>query len=91
MKKKYKLVIGLVVLLAVAGFVIYQVITMQAAAEKAGKEKYDTAISEILTTDPGANNPCLGHSISKTDSFAQFSGKSVNEIKEMILKDPGSC
>lgn len=91
MKKKHKLITGLIVLVAVVGGIIYLVTTQQAATEQAGKEKYDIAISEILTDDPGINNPCLGYSISKTDTYAQFSSKSIGEIKKMILRDPGSC
>jgi hypothetical protein len=89
MKKKL-IFIGLMAVILVAGSFAYKILSDR-RMEQQGKDKFDKALSELLTANPEMNNPCLGYSVARSGTYAHLKDKSIEEIKAAIARDPGSC
>src|SRR4051812_29643562 len=90
MAKKRGLILGGIILLIFVGIVGFRFLSNQ-RDEQSGKNKLSQAIAELRATDPQIDNPCLGTSVTREHSFAELSKQSIEEIKQEIQKDPGSC
>ena len=90
MKKKTLIVIGLSTLILLGTILALKLMTDR-KNERDGQQKFTNAISELRSAEPQFDNPCLGTSVLRSYSYSELSSKTLNEIKELAKKDPGSC
>jgi hypothetical protein len=90
MKNKTFVVIGLITIILLGTVIAYKLM-VDRKNEREGQEKFTNAISELLSTEPQFNNPCLGTSVLRNYSFSELNSKTTNEIKDLARIDPGSC
>lgn len=86
MKKKTVLII--IVLLFVSAGLVAGKLYLDGQATRNGEVRFLQALSEARSS---ADNPCLGASVLRRHSYKELGSMSVGEIKELILRDPGSC
>lgn len=90
MNKKNVFATALLIVVLLAGFFGYNYFASRQNKHK-GQEKFSKALSELRTENPSVDNPCLGTSVLRSHSYAELSSKTIEEIKDLAKKDPGSC
>lgn len=90
MKKKNAIVAVLIVVAILGTLFSYRFIDYR-KNDQAGQDNFYKALSELRATEPQFDNPCLGTSVLRSYSYSELSKKSIEEIKELAKRDPGSC
>jgi hypothetical protein len=90
MQRKKVITVILIITVLLAGLFGYNYLVSR-KNERAGKEKFSKAITELRTEGDSFDNPCLGTSVLRQYSYDELSNKSIDEIKDLAKRDPGSC
>lgn len=86
---KIVIIAGLLLVVVIAGLT-YKAVTDNGNRE-AGLAKFKQALAQVIEEQPSINNPCIGKSVTRNYSFEELNRKSLDEVKTLVLKDPGSC
>lgn len=90
MKKKNIVIIVLIAVVLIGTVFAFRLMADH-RNEREGQEKFANALSELRTSEPQYDNPCLGTSVLRNFSYTELNRKTLIEIKNLAKMDPGSC